>query len=131
MKNIGKRRAAVPSAVAAGKRRAAAPSAAATMPRGTNADEDSGVSSLESSSSKEDDDDADASGDSDAELLGVVKPGAEQRAGLDDGAEKPPASENKEVVASPRAVVMNEWDAYTVAEVTEETVEHLGGPLAW
>ena len=80
------------------KRRAAAPSAAVAMPRGTNEDQDSGVSSLEFSASEKDDDDAGASGDSDAELLGVVKPGAEQRSGLDDRAEEPPASENADTI---------------------------------
>lgn len=54
MKNIGKFRAVALNAAAAGKRRTAAPSAVAAMPRGTNEDEDSGVSSLESSASEED-----------------------------------------------------------------------------
>ena len=35
----------------------------------------------------------------------------------------------QKVLASPCAMVMNEWEAYEMAEVTKETVECLGGPL--
>ena len=32
---------------------------------------------------------------------------------------------------SPRVVIMNEWEAYKGAEVLEETVHRVGGPLGW
>ena len=56
-------------------------------------------SSRESTSSSEDNDyDDDDHADSDAEVLGVRKAGADKRFGLDDGAEKPPALESASTV---------------------------------
>lgn len=42
-----------------------------------------------------------------------------------------PAANVQKAPVSPRVVIMNEWEAYKGAEVMEETVQRLGGPLGW
>ena len=60
----------------------------------------------------------------------IQQAAARKRLEQDFEATPPPGSVQK-VVVSPRVVVMNEWEVYKAVEVTEETVQRLGRPLAW